>query len=679
MPASALFAQSIRIPLWISGSGGLHDTLWFGVDTSATFCADPELGENLIPPSPPSGWFDARLISPRVGPGGVCFDQGMRLDLRPFVSATQIDTYKVRIQTGAFGYGGRPLRVSWPNLGTYYVNNVWFRRQFPLMNINMKTDTTYLFTDDDSDPAMFTIITGDPAYVPMPPIVSTGSAGQLTLTSAGVSGSVSPNGFSTTGWFEWGTTMGYGNSTTPQSLGSGTSFVILEGVISNLLPGTTYHYRCNGQNANGTTYGDDRSITTILDTISQTLIPIHVTDNHYRLINLMVGVDSSASFCLDPALGEDALPPPPAGGVFDVRLVYPRNGNGALCFDQGTLKDIRPYVGPSQVDTFKIKFQSNGYDSITFIWPNITSFFNDPVKLIDPYGGLGVNVDMKAETSLTLSDPYWISMSALLVISGNPSANRSPSVMTNLAGDVLFTSAQLEGIANPNGFSSTGWFEWGTDNTYGHTTSLQSLGNGTSVVPVAQVVSGLYPGAVYHYRVVAQNGNGTTEGPDRTFSTAGVTNQYSMASAWNMISLPMIVGDARKTVLFPTAISQASTYVNGQGFVPYDTLYNGVGYWLKFGSAQNISITGIPVARETIQVKAGWNMIGTITNAIDTSSIIELPSDILQSPFYESNGGYHPVAVLDPARGYWVKSSMNGQLVLTSGSARPEGISRKTK
>jgi hypothetical protein len=413
------------------------------------------------------------------------------------------------------------------------------------------------------------------------------------------------------------------------------------------------------------------SIMTILDTISPTLIPIHVTDNHSRLINLLIGVDSSATFCLDPSLGENALPPTPPSQTFDARLIYPRNGNGSLCFDQGTLKDLRPYIGPSQVDTFKIRLQSDYADSFTFTWPNISSYFNNEVKLIDRYGGLTVSVDMKAETTYTQSTDVLYYMGSLLVVAGTPPSNRAPAVMTNPPGSVVFTSAQLDGIANPNGFAATGWFEWGLDANYGNTTPIQSLGNGANIIPVAEAVSGLSPGTTYHYRVVAQNGNGTTEGPDRTFRTEGVTSQYNMAAGWNMISVPVAVGDARKTILFPTALSLASTYVFGQGFVPRDTLRMGEGYWVKFGPAHNDSVTGTPVAQDTFSIKAGWNMIGSITGSVDISSIVQIPSGIVLTPFFGFDGGYSPATTLEPGRAYWVKSSMNGQLVISSSSSRP--------
>ena len=46
-----------------------------------------------------------------------------------------------------------------------------------------------------------------------------------------------------------------------------------------------------------------------------------------------------------------------------------------------------------------------------------------------------------------------------------------------------------------------------------------------------------------------------------------------------MISLPLNVADARKTIVFPSATTTAYAYANG--YVVADTLQKGFGYWLS--------------------------------------------------------------------------------------------------
>jgi hypothetical protein len=656
-------SQSFRIPLRIGTNSGASDSLWFGIDTVATFCIDPALGEEPLPPIPPSFTFDARFINPRSGQP-LCFDEGTKKDIRPFVSTTQVDTYKVRMQAGD---NGLPVRFSWPDLSTFYTNAVWLRVPIngSMLNINMKTDTAAVTTLEGS----FYIITGDPAALPPAPTTTTGLPTFVSGTSARLNGSANPNGTSTTGWFEWGTTTSYGNTTSAQSLGSGTTSAQLFAQISGLSTGSTYHFRCVAQNMNGTSYGNDGSFVAAPDSASQTMFPIHVTDNHTDIITLHLGVHNSATFCLDPALGEIALPPSPPSGTLDARLINPRPGGVPECFDQGTRLDLRSYLGTAQVDTFRLSYQSGVGDSLVFSWPDLDVFFNDPVTLVDPYGGLAINLNMRTGSSCTLTGNTFVP--ALLVISGVPAPEPPrPGVMTQPATNVSLSSAQLEGIANPNGSSTTAWFQWGTTSAYGNTTPVAFIGGGLGIIPVDHTVSGLSPSTTYHYRVVAQNGNGVMEGPDRVFTTsAEATNIYGFIAGWNMVSLPMSVSDGRTTAQFPTAISQAFAFANSIGYTPADSLTSGVGYWLKFGTTQDVPITGIPIAEDTIEIGAGWNIIGSITNPVATGDIVQIPSGILQSPFFEFDGLYAVASTLLPSKAFWVKSALPGKLVLSSGRA----------
>jgi hypothetical protein len=61
---------------------------------------------------------------------------------------------------------------------------------------------------------------------------------------------------------------------------------------------------------------------------------------------------------------------------------------------------------------------------------------------------------------------------------------------------------------------------YGTTTNYGQTTSPPvAIGGGTEIVIVNQALSGLSPNTTYHFQFVATNANGTTSGPDATFTT----------------------------------------------------------------------------------------------------------------------------------------------------------------
>jgi hypothetical protein len=94
------------------------------------------------------------------------------------------------------------------------------------------------------------------------PVATTGGAKSVTASSAMLTGAVNPNGQSTTYYFQYGTTTGYGSQTSPASAGSGTMNVNVSSAISSLSPNATYHYRLVAQNASGTTFGADKSFKT---------------------------------------------------------------------------------------------------------------------------------------------------------------------------------------------------------------------------------------------------------------------------------------------------------------------------------------------------------------------------------------------------------------------------------
>jgi phosphodiesterase/alkaline phosphatase D-like protein len=100
-------------------------------------------------------------------------------------------------------------------------------------------------------------------------------------------------------------------------------------------------------------------------------------------------------------------------------------------------------------------------------------------------------------------------------------AASSPNVTTGGASNQTNTSAVVAGTVNPNGSSTTYFFEYGLTNTYGLSSASHSAGSGTKSVAKKATLSGLIPGTRYHYRIVAQNKSGVGTGSDRTFTTTG--------------------------------------------------------------------------------------------------------------------------------------------------------------
>ncbi len=140
-----------------------------------------------------------------------------------------------------------------------------------------------------------------------------------------------------------------------------------------------------------------------------------------------------------------------------------------------------------------------------------------------------------------------------------------------------------------------------------------------------------------------------------------------LAANWNLISNPVtspIPGDSMRQ-LFPTSVFPYAFEFSG-GYVQRHRLENGKGYWGRFPAATTSTITGLPHTRDSIDVLAGWNMVGTISNPVDTSTIVSIPAGLRASPWFGFNGGYVPVTQLLPGQAYWVRSSAAGMFVLAN-------------
>jgi hypothetical protein len=94
-----------------------------------------------------------------------------------------------------------------------------------------------------------------------------------------------------------------------------------------------------------------------------------------------------------------------------------------------------------------------------------------------------------------------------------------PTSTSTTASGVTDSGAQLRGKVNPNGQSTTYYFEYGTTTAYGTTTSVGEAGAGEVPLEFSQAISGLSSGTSYQYRIVATNASGTTVGENSTFKT----------------------------------------------------------------------------------------------------------------------------------------------------------------
>jgi C1A family cysteine protease len=97
--------------------------------------------------------------------------------------------------------------------------------------------------------------------------------------------------------------------------------------------------------------------------------------------------------------------------------------------------------------------------------------------------------------------------------------SNAPTVTTGSAHSLTAYSAAVNATVNPNGAETTYYFEYGTTDSYGSTTTADSAGSGSRPRSVSADLTGLSAGVTYHYRLVAANSYGTTRGDGRTFTT----------------------------------------------------------------------------------------------------------------------------------------------------------------
>ena len=103
-----------------------------------------------------------------------------------------------------------------------------------------------------------------------------------------------------------------------------------------------------------------------------------------------------------------------------------------------------------------------------------------------------------------------------------------PVVGSESATNVTDTSATLNATVIPFGFDTTCQFQYVEDAAFqasGYNTAMSvacmpaDLGSSFTDQNASASVTGLTPGTTYHFRVVATNSDGTTNGADQTFQT----------------------------------------------------------------------------------------------------------------------------------------------------------------
>jgi photosystem II stability/assembly factor-like uncharacterized protein len=150
---------------------------------------------------------------------------------------------------------------------------------------------------------------------------------------------------------------------------------------------------------------------------------------------------------------------------------------------------------------------------------------------------------------------------------------------------------------------------------------------------------------------------------------------FPVAGGWEMVSLPVVVADSSRTTLFPTSSSAAFSYEGG--YAAKESLRTGSGYWVKFPAGQTVEVSGGNLVRDTVDMRANWNMIGSISVPVATADQVHpvTPLTVL-SNYFGYSGGYALADTLMPGRAYWVKVDQGGKLVLAASTGQTPGMSQ---
>ncbi len=135
----------------------------------------------------------------------------------------------------------------------------------------------------------------------------------------------------------------------------------------------------------------------------------------------------------------------------------------------------------------------------------------------------------------------------------------------------------------------------------------------------------------------------------------------TISEGWNLLSVPLTLPDMSLSSVFPNASSQAFWF--NQTYQMTTDLQNDLGYWIKFGGSEVVQLTGDKLDN-MMNVNSGWNMIGSIDSVISVTDITSSPAGIITSEFFAYGAGYSIADEIIPGKGYWVKTSGAGQIIL---------------
>jgi|GEM_PF-1353595 len=402
-----------------------------------------------------------------------------------------------------------------------------------------------------------------PAVAATAPTASTGPVTAVAPTTATVSGSVNPNGSATTWYVEYGTSTSYGPKTSATNAGSGTSTEAVSASLTSLKPGTTYHYRFVATSSAGTGHGADGILTTSSAPAAVTSSASNVTPTSATLNGTVDPSGRPTTWYFDygtstsygkktPAkdagsgTGSSTVSAPvtglTTGRTYHFRLVATNDAGTSRGSDQTFVSSAAPTVTTKPASNVKDtsatlngSVNPNGQATPVFFEYGTSTGYGTKTPVASAGSGTSAKSISAAVTGLTGGTTYHFRLVATNATGSTMGADQTfttsghPVSHTGTPTGVTGTSATLTGTVDPDGHSTSWYFEYGTTNGYGAKTSTQSAGSSAGAHAVSAPIAGLAPGTTYHVRLVSTSSAGTGYGADAVFTTVGSAVTFSVS------------------------------------------------------------------------------------------------------------------------------------------------------
>lgn len=304
------------------------------------------------------------------------------------------------------------------------------------------------------------------------PIVTIEDATDVEFTTAAVSGTVDPDGNETSYRFEAATEADFSNVSVSGGFGSvpadaGVTAVPPPGeLLTGLAPETTYHLRLVAESPDGTDIAVAPGTFTTKGPVELPSVSLEPVADFGAATAHFEGTINPGSTEADPGFG--------VNWHFECTPACPSfpGESGFIAADEAD--------HPIEAD-------------VKGLQPNVSY----TVKLVAT--NAGGSAEDEASFKTTAVAPYAQTLPAFALEGGS--------------------QAILGARVNAANEQTVYWFEYGPTAAYGQQ-STPTTAEGGQTDFVTQAVSGLQPGTVYHFRVLAENATGETAGNDKTFVAA---------------------------------------------------------------------------------------------------------------------------------------------------------------